>query len=145
LRKTLSTASGASLERSRRRKEVPGDEEAARCLSGADQARIAQHPEPLVELDAWLRPYRRLWEDRLDAPIRRRILDLLLERPRSVGELVDRLALSQPGTSKHLLTRKDATAGGSEPLRVLARLLERFRSRAAATWPDSASCRGLAR
>jgi DNA-binding transcriptional ArsR family regulator len=24
-------------------------------------------PEPLVELDAWLEPYRRLWSDRLDA------------------------------------------------------------------------------
>jgi DNA-binding transcriptional ArsR family regulator len=24
-------------------------------------------PEPLVELDAWLAPYRRLWADRLDA------------------------------------------------------------------------------
>ncbi|HSJ17291.1 MAG TPA: metalloregulator ArsR/SmtB family transcription factor [Solirubrobacterales bacterium] len=24
-------------------------------------------PEPLAEIDAWLRPYRRLWADRLDA------------------------------------------------------------------------------
>jgi DNA-binding transcriptional ArsR family regulator len=24
-------------------------------------------PEPLMELDAWLQPYRRLWQDRLDA------------------------------------------------------------------------------
>ena len=27
----------------------------------------ALKPEPLAELDAWLRPYRRLWRDRLDA------------------------------------------------------------------------------
>ena len=30
------------------------------------------------------------------------MLELLLERPRPVGELVDQLGLSQPGTSKHL-------------------------------------------
>jgi DNA-binding transcriptional ArsR family regulator len=38
----------------------------------------------------------------LAEPVRRRILDLLLERPRPVGELVEQLGLSQPGTSKHL-------------------------------------------
>ena len=41
-------------------------------------------------------------------PARRRILDLLLERPRSVGELVDDLGLSQPGTSKHLRILREA-------------------------------------
>ena len=35
-------------------------------------------------------------------PMRRRILDLLRERPRKVGELVDLLSISQPGISKHL-------------------------------------------
>ena len=35
-------------------------------------------------------------------PMRRRILDLLREQPRSVGELVNLLAVSQPGVSKHL-------------------------------------------
>ncbi len=35
-------------------------------------------------------------------PTRRRILDLLRERPHLVGELVDLLGLSQPGISKHL-------------------------------------------
>jgi DNA-binding transcriptional ArsR family regulator len=44
----------------------------------------------------------------LAEPTRRRILDLLLERPRPVGELVDRLGLSQPGTSKHLRALRDA-------------------------------------
>jgi DNA-binding transcriptional ArsR family regulator len=39
---------------------------------------------------------------------RRRILDLLLEQPRSVGELVDLLGMSQPGTSKHLRVLRDA-------------------------------------
>jgi len=33
---------------------------------------------------------------------RRRILDLLAERERPVGELVDLLSLSQPAVSKHL-------------------------------------------
>ena len=40
--------------------------------------------------------------DVLAEPHRRRILDLLLERPRPVAELVEALGLSQPGTSKHL-------------------------------------------
>jgi DNA-binding transcriptional ArsR family regulator len=38
----------------------------------------------------------------LAEPTRRRILDLLLERARPVGELVDLLGISQPGVSKHL-------------------------------------------
>jgi DNA-binding transcriptional ArsR family regulator len=38
----------------------------------------------------------------LAEPTRRRILDLLRERPRLVGELVDLLQMSQPGISKHL-------------------------------------------
>jgi DNA-binding transcriptional ArsR family regulator len=44
----------------------------------------------------------------LAEPNRRRILDLLLERPRPVGELVERLGLSQPGTSKHLKVLREA-------------------------------------
>jgi DNA-binding transcriptional ArsR family regulator len=44
----------------------------------------------------------------LAEPARRRILDLLLERPRPVGELVDRLGLTQPGTSKHLKVLREA-------------------------------------
>jgi DNA-binding transcriptional ArsR family regulator len=41
-------------------------------------------------------------------PTRRRILDLLRERDRSVGELVEHLAVSQPGVSKHLRMLRDA-------------------------------------
>jgi DNA-binding transcriptional ArsR family regulator len=41
-------------------------------------------------------------------PHRRAALELLLERPRPVGELVDRLGLSQPGTSKHLRVLREA-------------------------------------
>ena len=41
-------------------------------------------------------------------PTRRRILDLLVERERSVGELVESLSISQPGVSKHLRVLKDA-------------------------------------
>lgn len=40
--------------------------------------------------------------DALTDPTRRHILDLLRERPRLVGELVDLLEMSQPGISKHL-------------------------------------------
>jgi DNA-binding transcriptional ArsR family regulator len=35
-------------------------------------------------------------------PTRRRILDLLREKPRLVGELADLLGISQPGVSKQL-------------------------------------------
>jgi DNA-binding transcriptional ArsR family regulator len=41
-------------------------------------------------------------------PTRRRILDLLRERERSVGELVKLLGLSQPGVSKHLRVLRDS-------------------------------------
>jgi DNA-binding transcriptional ArsR family regulator len=44
----------------------------------------------------------------LAEPARRRILDLLLERPRAVGELVEKLGLTQPGTSKHLRVLREA-------------------------------------
>jgi DNA-binding transcriptional ArsR family regulator len=43
----------------------------------------------------------------LAEPTRRRILELLLERSRPVGELVDVLGLSQPGVSKHLRVLRD--------------------------------------
>jgi DNA-binding transcriptional ArsR family regulator len=46
--------------------------------------------------------------DVLAEPTRRRILDLLLEEPRSVNELVERLGLTQPGTSKHLRVLREA-------------------------------------
>jgi DNA-binding transcriptional ArsR family regulator len=41
-------------------------------------------------------------------PHRRRILDLLAEAERPVGELVERLDLSQPAVSKHLRILRDA-------------------------------------
>jgi DNA-binding transcriptional ArsR family regulator len=44
----------------------------------------------------------------LAEPTRRRILDLLRDEPRSVGDLVERLGLSQPGTSKHLRVLREA-------------------------------------
>ncbi|MGW0518601.1 ArsR/SmtB family transcription factor [Crossiella sp. NPDC003009] len=44
----------------------------------------------------------------LAEPTRRRILDLLLERPRLVGELTEHLGLTQPGTSKHLRVLREA-------------------------------------
>jgi DNA-binding transcriptional ArsR family regulator len=46
--------------------------------------------------------------DVLAEPTRRRILDLLLDRPRLVGELTAELGISQPGTSKHLRILREA-------------------------------------
>jgi DNA-binding transcriptional ArsR family regulator len=44
----------------------------------------------------------------LAEPHRRQILDLLREGERSVGDLVERLGLSQPGVSKHLRVLREA-------------------------------------
>jgi DNA-binding transcriptional ArsR family regulator len=41
-------------------------------------------------------------------PHRRAMLALMLEQPRPVGELVERLGLTQPGTSKHLRVLREA-------------------------------------
>lgn len=41
-------------------------------------------------------------------PNRRQILDLLRTRERQVGDLVQRLGLSQPGVSKHLRMLREA-------------------------------------
>jgi DNA-binding transcriptional ArsR family regulator len=46
--------------------------------------------------------------DALAEPNRRRILDLLRERERPVGDLVERLRVSQPTVSKHLRVLRDA-------------------------------------
>ena len=50
-----------------------------------------------------------MW-DVLAEPARRRILDLLLDGERTVGELVDAIGLSQPAVSKHLRVLRDAGA-----------------------------------
>jgi DNA-binding transcriptional ArsR family regulator len=73
-------------------------------------------------------------------PTRRRILDLLRDRARSVGELVDQLGLSQPGVSKHLRVLREAGLVGvrrdaqrrwyelrSEPLTEIDDWLEPYR------------------
>ena len=73
-------------------------------------------------------------------PTRRRILDLLRERERSVGDLVATLAISQPGVSKHLRVLREAglvavrTEGKRRlyrldpaPLRELDAWLDRYR------------------
>ena len=44
----------------------------------------------------------------LSEPSRRRILDLLREGERPVGDLVERLGMSQPGVSKHLRVLREA-------------------------------------
>jgi DNA-binding transcriptional ArsR family regulator len=46
--------------------------------------------------------------DVLAEPHRRQILDLVRDRPRPVGELVDAIGLTQPGTSKHLRVLREA-------------------------------------
>ena len=44
----------------------------------------------------------------LAEPTRRRLLNLLLESDRTVGELTSRLDMSQPAVSKHLRILRDA-------------------------------------
>ena len=46
--------------------------------------------------------------DVLAEPVRRRILDDVRDEERSVGELVERLHMSQPGVSKHLRVLREA-------------------------------------
>jgi DNA-binding transcriptional ArsR family regulator len=46
--------------------------------------------------------------DVIAEPNRRRILDLLREQPRPVGDLVEELRISQPAVSKHLRVLRDA-------------------------------------
>ncbi len=46
--------------------------------------------------------------DVIAEPNRRRILDLLLERERPVGELVEALSVGQPAVSKHLRVLREA-------------------------------------
>ena len=46
--------------------------------------------------------------DVLAEPNRRRILDLLRDAPRPVGDLVSELGISQPGVSKHLRVLREA-------------------------------------
>jgi DNA-binding transcriptional ArsR family regulator len=46
--------------------------------------------------------------DALAEPTRRRILDLLMQDERPVGDLVASLDISQPGVSKHLRVLRDA-------------------------------------
>jgi DNA-binding transcriptional ArsR family regulator len=41
-------------------------------------------------------------------PHRRTVLELVRERPRAVGELVEHLGISQPATSKHLRVLREA-------------------------------------
>lgn len=73
---------------------------------------------------------------------RRHILDLLIERERPVGDLVARLALSQPAVSKHLKVLRDAGLVDSrtdaqrriyrvrtEPLREVDAWLRPYRAR----------------
>jgi DNA-binding transcriptional ArsR family regulator len=75
----------------------------------------------------------------LAEPSRRRILDLLRDGERSVGDLVERLPLTQPGVSKHLKVLREAGlvevrpegklrwyALRSEPLAEMAHWLARF-------------------
>jgi DNA-binding transcriptional ArsR family regulator len=82
----------------------------------------------------------------LAEPNRRRILDLLRERERPVGELVDTLAISQPAVSKHLRVLREVGFVESrveaqrrvyrirpEPLHDIAAWLEPYR----ALWADS--------
>jgi DNA-binding transcriptional ArsR family regulator len=48
-------------------------------------------------------------------PARRQLLDLLIDGPRPVGDLVGRTGLSQPNTSRHLRILRDAGLVESKP------------------------------
>lgn len=76
----------------------------------------------------------------LAEPRRRQLLDLLVEQPRPVAELVELTGLSQPGASKHLRVLREAGLVRSvvhgrqriyqvraAPLRVLDQWLEPYR------------------
>jgi DNA-binding transcriptional ArsR family regulator len=73
-------------------------------------------------------------------PRRREILDLLCEGERTVGEIVERIRISQPGVSKHLRVLREAGLVDSktdaqrrvyairaEPLAEVAAWLEPYR------------------
>ena len=79
--------------------------------------------------------------DVIAEPTRRRILDVVRDGERSVGELVDELALPQPGVSRHLRVLRDAGLVEvrqdaqrrlyrlrAEPLRELDAWLEPYRA-----------------
>ncbi|HRW38162.1 MAG: winged helix-turn-helix transcriptional regulator [Acidimicrobiales bacterium] len=63
--------------------------------------------------------------DVIAEPTRRRILDVVREGERSVGELVDELGMHQPGVSRHLRVLRDA--GLVEVRRDAQRRLYRLR------------------
>ena len=76
----------------------------------------------------------------LAEPNRMHILDLLRERERAVGDLVDQLAVSQPAVSKHLRVLREAGFVDvrsdaqrrlyrvrTEPLRAIDEWLEPYR------------------
>lgn len=76
----------------------------------------------------------------LAEPRRREILDLLCAGERTVGEIVERIPISQPGVSKHLRVLRDAGlvdsrtdaqrrvyAVRAEPLAEVAAWLEPYR------------------
>jgi DNA-binding transcriptional ArsR family regulator len=46
--------------------------------------------------------------DAVAEPARRQLLDLLLRAPRAVGELVEATGMSQPNTSRHLRSLREA-------------------------------------
>ena len=63
--------------------------------------------------------------DVIAEPTRRRILDAVRDRERSVGELVDEVGMHQPGVSRHLKVLRDA--GLVEVRRDAQRRLYRLR------------------
>ena len=72
-----------------------------------------------------------LWTALVD-PHRRAVLDLLAQGELSVGELVERLGLTQPQTSKHLRVLRDAGL-----VRVEQRAQRRIYAVDPARWPSS--------
>ena len=68
---------------------------------------LVDGPLAYICLIGYISPVSSTWAA-LAEPHRREILALLREGPRAVGELVDRLGITQPGTSKHLRVLREA-------------------------------------
>jgi DNA-binding transcriptional ArsR family regulator len=76
--------------------------------------------------------------DALGNPYRRRIVELLARKPRSVQEIADRLPISRPAVSRHLRVLNGAGIVSDEQLgtRRLYRLERRYLSE---LWGDVAT------
>lgn len=87
--------------------------------------------------------------DALGNPVRRRVLELLAERPRTVQELAEGFDISRPAISRHLRLLEEAGLVGHEPkgthhlYRVRAEGFEPVAAYVARFWDDALQRFGL--